>query len=242
MRKLEPSEQSDLYFLAVAIAKLGRTFAVFTMLLVGCAGIDAPLDGAELERCCATGDAYTCALSKLEPGTSITLVCGVEVDFPKVTRWDLANELATLACDGDERWYCAPELARTLCARKLDPYCAAYIDDGVTLEACRVAAMPGEPVPAVCGSKRCTYALLKGHTSQAYTLVYGPSRMSEAELRDLPSSERPMTSSEWTALAELAQVAAERAVAERGYPTAWTALREKCLVRASAAKEGRCMP
>jgi hypothetical protein len=136
--------------LSAAIGK-ALSVALVVALLVGCGACEHVDHATVFETCCALPDPRACALDRLEPGEGVELTsCNLYVEREALTRWDLAMELASLACVHDERYWCAGELARTLCPHKLDPWCEAHVEDWRAVLACRADTWPGAPVPDTC--------------------------------------------------------------------------------------------
>jgi hypothetical protein len=143
VRKFMPGHRESRF---VAVAQLVLVLAL--ALLVGCERADLV---TSLEGCCLATDPEGCALDRIEPGERVQLAsCNVTVEREAITRWDLATELAHAACVDDPRWWCVPETTRTLCARKLDPFCADFVDDWRGLRDCRARVFDGALTPTVC--------------------------------------------------------------------------------------------
>lgn len=117
--------------------------------LSACATVSEVGEGLEFEACCLASDTRACALELLAPGENIELVCGDYIEFPERTRWEVAEDVAGIACEGDARWWCVGELTREMCPRKLDPWCGEIVSDGRAWGACLAETEPGA-IGATC--------------------------------------------------------------------------------------------
>mgnify|MGYP001566109117 CR=1 FL=1 len=130
------------------------TRAILLLALNACGAIETVGDRANVNACCLAADPRECALDRIDPGERWELACGVTVDFPRVSRWVLAERLAAHECATFEETHgyedppCVWRTARSRCDDKYSTWCEATVDDGPRLVTCLEQSGPGhiEPV------------------------------------------------------------------------------------------------
>lgn len=108
---------------------------------------------ADLEQCAFSTNERECLLAQLEPGRCYRTKYGHagNVCFPKVTQWEIAEDLAEVFCldAPPEQWWCASEAVFNWCGGGKVEHCTEIIQDGVLLDRCMTNIEPGA-LPAGC--------------------------------------------------------------------------------------------